>query len=34
LAGLSEQRGFLFQRGRILEREHGGQNKKFCPFFV
>ena len=20
--------------GEILEREHGGQNKKFCPFFV
>ena len=34
LAGLSEQRGFLFQRRRILEREHSGQNKKFCPFFV
>lgn len=25
---------FLFQRRRILEREHSGQNKKFCPFFV
>ena len=25
---------FFFQRRRILEREHSGQNKKFCPFFV
>ena len=30
---LNEGKGFT-EIGRILEREHGGQNKKFCPFFV
>ena len=24
---------FFFKRGRILEREHGGQNKKFLSVF-